>query len=302
MKIIIFAKTLLIKCLNFIKRKSLENAIDKIILNQNYLKIISEDKKLKVTNIFLNLFGIKFYNGITEVNKSSPIHDFYLLQRYPDPMITNKPNLKKKFRSILQSYDNHPWSDPIRLLTFYYLFQYLKKINGNLAELGVLDGKTSKLIFELMDKNETLYSFDTFEGFHQSDVDIENRLFEKKISYNFFTKKVSLRKLQKFIIGNEKKKKLQLIKGKFPDSLDKGMKNLKFKFIHIDMDLYEPTKMALKLLWKQLVVGGVMLVHDYQCSLFPGVEKAVNEFCESKKIVPIICCDSQGSAIITRQK
>ena len=57
-----------------------------------------------------------------------------------------------------------------------------------------------------------------------------------------------------------------------------------------------PDKIGSK--WDQLVPGGAYLIHDYKCSLFPGVYKATNEFCKNKGLTPFVCADSQSSAII----
>ena len=71
----VFNKLLAIFGLKIIKLKTFEQ-----------IQSLNGDKD----NILAN-FGIKYYNGITEVSLKSPIHDFYLLQRYPDLMITTDP-------------------------------------------------------------------------------------------------------------------------------------------------------------------------------------------------------------------
>lgn len=53
------------------------------------------------------------------------------------------------------------------------------------------------------------------------------------------------------------------------------------KFVHIDVDMYEPTKAALELFWRDLVPGGCIVVDDYNHTVFEGATRAVNEFLES---------------------
>ena len=49
-----------------------------------------------------------------------------------------------------------------------------------------------------------------------------------------------------------------------------------YAFVSIDADLYAPTAAALPLFWDRLSPGGVIMVHDYNSTQFPGVGKAVN--------------------------
>ena len=54
------------------------------------------------------------------------------------------------------------------------------------------------------------------------------------------------------------------------------------KFVHIDVDMYEPTLAALELFWKELVPGGCMVVDDYNHTVFEGATRAVDEFLKTK--------------------
>lgn len=53
------------------------------------------------------------------------------------------------------------------------------------------------------------------------------------------------------------------------------------KFVHVDVDMYEPTKAALELFWGELVPGGCIVVDDYNHTVFEGATRAVNEFLDS---------------------
>jgi hypothetical protein len=55
--------------------------------------------------------------------------------------------------------------------------------------------------------------------------------------------------------------------------------------VHFDVDLYESTKACLEFFYPRMIVGGVMLSHDY--SLLAGVRKAVDEFLQDKPEKPI---------------
>ena len=51
-----------------------------------------------------------------------------------------------------------------------------------------------------------------------------------------------------------------------------------YRFAHVDVDLYQPTKASLEYFWPRLVPGGVMLCDDYN---WTGARKAVEEFADA---------------------
>jgi len=52
--------------------------------------------------------------------------------------------------------------------------------------------------------------------------------------------------------------------------------------LHLDMDVYEPTKAALDLLWDRIVRGGVVVIDDNNA--VGGATNAVDEFLQNKNI------------------
>lgn len=70
-------------------------------------------------------------------------------------------------------------------------------------------------------------------------------------------------------------------------------------FIHIDVDLYEPTLACLEYFYPRLTAGGVIVCDDYGAPLFPGAHRAWDYFC-AQYDVPYIVLDT-GQSIILRQ-
>ena len=58
--------------------------------------------------------------------------------------------------------------------------------------------------------------------------------------------------------------------------------DLKISLLHIDVDVYEPTKVILENLWSRVVKGGVVMLDDY--GVIEGETKAVDEFFSGKNI------------------
>lgn len=57
---------------------------------------------------------------------------------------------------------------------------------------------------------------------------------------------------------------------------------LKLSMIHIDVDVYEPTKVILETFWDRMVPGGVLVLDDY--GTVEGETRAVDEFFNDKDI------------------
>ena len=49
----------------------------------------------------------------------------------------------------------------------------------------------------------------------------------------------------------------------------------RYRFVHVDVDLYQPTKASLEYFWSRLVPGGLMVCDDYN---WEGAKRAVEEF------------------------
>lgn len=57
--------------------------------------------------------------------------------------------------------------------------------------------------------------------------------------------------------------------------------DLKFSLIHIDVDIFQPTKDALEFFYPRLCSGGVICIDDYAMNTWPGCNVAVDQFVEN---------------------
>ena len=151
-----------------------------------------------------------------------------------------------------------------------------------------------------MNEKNSLYLFDTFTGFRKEDVDVENKLFDKGITEDMLTY-YSTKQILDVVHGRDEKRNIDIItvEGSVPESFE-PYRGETFRFVSVDMDLYQPTAGLLTKIWDCMVPGGIMLFHDYGCSLFPGVAKAVDEFFIPKGITPIPLPDWTVSAIVIK--
>jgi hypothetical protein len=71
----------------------------------------------------------------------------------------------------------------------------------------------------------------------------------------------------------------RLIEGDILETLPEFVEQnpqLKISLLHIDVDVYEPTKIILETLWDKVVKGGIVMLDDY--GTVEGETKAVDEF------------------------
>jgi len=160
-------------------------------------------------------------------------------------------------------------------------------------------GASARVIFDRMKEGEDLYCFDTFEGFVEEDVStesIQNTGVQTKAGHFGDT---SIVEVESYITKSGKNgRKLHLRKGYFPNTFE-GLDGIKWKFVHLDADLYAPMKSGIEKFWPNLQAGGVMLLHDYN-SGYQGTRKATDEYFGSLGIKPIPMYDKAGSVVVIK--
>ena len=166
-----------------------------------------------------------------------------------------------------------------------------KNLEGCVAELGVYRGKFAVEINKLF-PNKKLYLFDTFQGFFSQDIDIEkNHGYSRAKKGDFSDTSIEL-------VKNKLpyKEQVVFVKGYFPESIKEDLP--RFCFVSLDTDLYKPTYEGLKVFYPKLVKGGAIIIHDYNSTQFPGVKKAVKEFCVENNVFVVPLSDMHGSAVL----
>tara|TARA_B100000282_G_C31656421_1_gene455494 strand:+ start:107 stop:898 length:792 start_codon:yes stop_codon:yes gene_type:complete len=242
-------------------------------INENYFK--------KLVKKILSFFGYK----VVKINNFN--------DKYNDFILEASDNEKKDI------------DDAIKLAlcsraSLWSMIQSLKyisnsSIEGDIVECGVFNGGSLALIskyLKLYSLDVKVYGFDTFEeGFEnptltEKDVTIKGKKVisehNSQLKSNFFP---TLEKVRKNIEDYSKNNQinLKLIKGDVLKTL-KNEDNLpkKISLLRLDTDLYSTTKFELEVLFPRLVRGGILHIDDY--GMFPGVQKAVDEYFKGKNI------------------
>jgi hypothetical protein len=233
--------------------------------------------------------------------------DFDIYHQYPPHVLYTFREKDELVRNAMTAYSNVSVADeasglrtdPNRVLNFFQLIEAANRLPaGDYIELGSHRGFSLRVIHRFMDPSRTLYSLDTFEGFDQRDIETEKSKYDTQWTEGSFAP-TSVERVAHYVGDGSWPDNLKMIKGWFPESF-KGLDDVRWRFVHIDFDLYQPIKSALETLWKPLLPGGIIMIHDYGCYGFPAARTAVDEFCESIGQLPIELTDRWSTAVIRK--
>jgi O-methyltransferase len=232
----------------------------------------------KILEFIFEVIGIDAKFSHKDKNRKIIVFDQNQLSQYFYPNKRMELYFEGLERSDLKHTDNFS-----KQLRFYSLQQIIEhnlalKLNGDVAECGCWKGHSSFIIATLLSKNNfqnQFHIFDSFEGGLSEKTEKDRKdqygLDTIKEKEMFFSFEESVGKvLEKFNF-------IKLYKGWIPDRFEE-IKEQKFSFVHIDVDLYEPTLDSLEFFYPRLVEKGSIIVDDYGFMQFPGCKKAVDEF------------------------
>lgn len=167
-------------------------------------------------------------------------------------------------------------------------------ISGAVAELSVYRGEFAAEI-NLVFAGRRQYYFDTFCGFDSRDLDRERAVTGADRFQDFSdTCAEAVRARLPFPAD------AVLVQGYFPESLAQIGEET-YAFVSLDPDLYAPTLAGLSYFWPRLSAGGAIMIHDYSGTQFPGVRRAVEEYCTPRGLAVLPIMDLHGTAILMRQ-
>lgn len=177
-----------------------------------------------------------------------------------------------------------------RKWTIYQLLRLATDVPGDTAECGVFRGATSYLICCANKESshpKTHHLFDSFEGLsepvandgaHWSKGDLRGSLVEVQSALSEF-EHIS------FYPG--------WIPTRFHEVADRA-----FSFVHIDVDLAEPTQESLAFFYPRMAPRGIIVCDDYGISTCPGATKAVDNYLADKPEKMIALPDGGGFFIM----
>jgi hypothetical protein len=177
-----------------------------------------------------------------------------------------------------------------RRFMLWNLLRLTANVEGDTAECGVFEGASSWLICAFTQQvapEKTHHLFDSFEGLSEPEIEDGHHWTKGNLAAS---EKNVARNLGPF--GDRVRFHKGWIPDRFPEVSDR-----KFSFVHVDVDLRQPTRDSLSFFYHKLNPGAVFLCDDYACTTCPGATTAIDEFLENRP-EKMISLDAGGGFFI----
>jgi hypothetical protein len=178
-----------------------------------------------------------------------------------------------------------------KFLVRYEIFKQTIGINGSIIECGVLRGAKLSAIFDPVIHSRYIIGFVTFGGFpslHEQDqAGTSAHLHTGGLSADSYAD------LQQAIVLYDMNRtvghipKIELVRGDIKDTIPEYVKanpHLVVSLLYLDVDIYEPTKVALEWFLDRIPRGGIICFDELNTKLFPGETAAVHEMIGLNKL------------------
>lgn len=182
-----------------------------------------------------------------------------------------------------------PRQEITRFVSRYELFKRVLPVHGSIIECGVFLGQgvmtwaQLSSIFEPVNHQRRVYGFDTFAGFpttHEKDGAKSSHMRVGALDvggYEDLRRAIEIYDQNRFL-GHLPK--VELVKGDATRTIPAFVKanpHLVVSLLHLDFDLYEPTKAAIEHLVPRIPKGGIIVFDELNADVFPGETIAVHE-------------------------
>jgi hypothetical protein len=171
---------------------------------------------------------------------------------------------------------------------FFALANMLQRslaLEGLVAECGCFRGLSSYVLCRYLRLTDGGFSgsgfriFDSFEGL--SEPQPEDGIEETDPQASVLG---SMKKRGSYAAGVDQVKaalhefpEIEFFPGWIPDAFP-DEPHARYRFVHLDVDLYQPTRDSLEYFHPRLVPGGMIVCDDFN---WPGAAKAIREYCAS---------------------
>ena len=194
----------------------------------------------------------------------------------------------RKFKQL----SPHNYFSMERKFTLKEFAKNISNMEGAVAECGCYVGVSAWFMASEIGSSE-FFLFDAFEGLPEPAThDMSpNGVHQWRAGDLASTEELLRRNLAEF-------ENIHVLKGWIPDRFDE-VGDRRFKLVHIDVDLYQPTLDSLEFFYDRMIPGGVIIMDDYGFENCPGAHQAAITFMKnrSENIIQL----TTGQGVIIRQ-
>ncbi len=180
----------------------------------------------------------------------------------------------EEFNAYLKKFGELQDMNAYRRWNLGQFLRMVEEVPGDTVECGVYKGASSWLICRANARQggRIHHIFDSFEGLSEP-LPLDGTHWKKNA---LASGEETLREnLQEFADA------CRVYKGWIPERFDE-VKDRRFAFVHVDVDLYEPTRDSLEFFYPRLNKGAILVCDDYGFTNNPGANKAVDDFMRDK--------------------
>lgn len=155
------------------------------------------------------------------------------------------------------------------------LIRLTEGVEGDTVECGVYKGAGSYIICKENRSSKfkrVHHIFDSFEGLSQITALDGNHWSKNDLSVDLEAVKNNLKEFHS----------VKYYKGWIPTRFSE-VGDIRFSFVHIDVDLFEPTRDSFEFFYPRMNDGGIILCDDYGFTTCPGATKAIDDYLIDKK-------------------
>jgi hypothetical protein len=200
-----------------------------------------------------------------------------------------KFNFDRAFEYENGFYLTAPLNRVSKFATHLEVFKMVSRLAGDIVECGVFKGASLSRFIKLRSLfgnsfSKKIIAFDTFGDFPEAHYEPDKNKREAFIAEAggiSISKDELISILQKLNLYEN----IELVEGNILTTVPEYSAShsfLKISLLHIDVDLYEPTKVVLETLYPHVVRGGIVVLDDY--GAFPGANKAIDDFFKDGKV------------------
>jgi O-methyltransferase len=177
------------------------------------------------------------------------------------------------FNAYLDRFNERKGFNTHRRWMLWQLLRLIRDVPGDTVECGVFEGSSSWLICSATQGSGRMHHlFDSFEGLSAPGPGDGAHWTLGALAAGEDLVRSNLRPFEGSLVFHK-----GWIPDRFGDVADKT-----FAFVHIDVDLRQPTRDSIEFFYPRLSPGAILLCDDYACTTCPGATSAVDVFLASK--------------------
>ena len=173
-----------------------------------------------------------------------------------------------KFRKHFTRFSDENWMSFERKWNLKEFLKLVREVPGDFAECGVFRGGSAFLMCEEAGMTrKSVHLFDSFEGLSAPADNEDGHWSPGDLAIGEDEVKTNLAGFDNF----------NTYKGWIPTRFD-DVAHLKFSFVHIDVDLEQPTRDSIAFFYPRMSPGSVLLLDDHGSAMCPGARQAALDY------------------------